>query len=128
MGPAHGGWGREVNRAAFRAAHVGPRAVLRIGDKIDVIFSQTATGHRTRLFQERGHQPGGEKDLVVKSNQAHRASFTPVVAGIIDLDTPGACTVNYASLPYKHLPRPPSSRWTWRWRGRRLRPDHDILE
>jgi microcystin degradation protein MlrC len=37
----------------------------------------------------------------VKSNQAHRASFAPVVAGIIDLDTPGACTVNYASLPFK---------------------------
>ena len=47
-----------------------------------------------------------KKIIVVKSNQAHRASFTPVVAEIIDLDTPGACMVDYASLPYKLMPRP----------------------
>jgi microcystin degradation protein MlrC len=106
LGPAHGGWGREVNQAAFRESHMGPRAVLRIGDKIDVIFSVDRTGTERDFFKSAGISLEEKKILVVKSNQAHRASFTPVVAGIIDLDTPGACTVNYASLPYKHLPRP----------------------
>ena len=58
--------------------------------------------------------------LVVKSNQAHRASFDPVVAGTIELDTPGVSTVNYANLPYRYLRRRsgPSMR---RCTGRRLR-------
>jgi microcystin degradation protein MlrC len=44
--------------------------------------------------------------VVVKSNQAHRASFDPIVASTIDLDTPGISTPNYASLSYQLLPRP----------------------
>ena len=61
----------------------------------------------TRLFfKSAGISLDEKKIIVVKSNQAHRASFAPVAAEIIDLDTPGACTVNYASLPYKMLPRP----------------------
>ena len=106
MGPAHGGWGREVNAAAFREAHFGPRAVLRIGDKIDVIFSEGRTGTERDFFKSAGISLQEKKIIVVKSNQAHRASFTPVVAEIIDLDTPGACMVDYASLPYKMMPRP----------------------
>ncbi len=106
MGPAHGGWGREVNKAAFREANVGPRAVLRIGNKIDVIFSQRSTGIERDFFKSAGISLEEKKIVVVKSNQAHRASFAPIAAGIIDLDTPGACTVNYASLPYKLWRRP----------------------
>lgn len=106
MGPAHGGWGREVTRAAFREANVGPRVVLRIGDKIDVIFSVGRTGTERDFFRSAGISLQEKKIVVVKSNQAHRASFAPVAAEIIDLDTPGACTVDYASLPYKLLPRP----------------------
>jgi microcystin degradation protein MlrC len=106
MGPAHGGWGREVNKAAFREAQVGPRAVVRIGDKIDVIFSLHTTGIERDFFKSAGISLEEKKIIVVKSNQAHRASFAPVVAGIIDLDTPGVCTVNYASLPFKLWRRP----------------------
>ena len=106
IGPAHGGWGREVTRAAFREANVGPRVVLRIGDKIDVIFSVGRTGTERDFFRSAGISLQEKKIVVVKSNQAHRASFAPVAAEIIDLDTPGACTVDYASLPYKLLPRP----------------------
>jgi len=106
MGPAHGGWGREVTKEAFREAHVDTRAVLRIGDKIDVIFSMHTTGTERDFFKSAGISLEEKKIVVVKSNQAHRASFAPIAAEIIDLDTPGACTVNYASLPYKMLPRP----------------------
>jgi microcystin degradation protein MlrC len=106
MGPSHGGWGREVNAAAYRAAHVGPRAVLRLANKVDVIFSQQQTGIERDFFKSAGISLEEKKIIVVKSNQAHRASFTPVVAGIIDLDTPGACMVNYAGLPYQFLRRP----------------------
>ena len=43
---------------------------------------------------------------MVKSNQAHRASFDPIVASTIELSSPGVSTVDYASLPYKYLRRP----------------------
>jgi microcystin degradation protein MlrC len=106
LGPTHGGWGREVTAAAFREAHVGPRVVLRIGNKIDVIFSQERTGKDRDFFKSAGIILEEKQILVVKSNQAHRASFDPVVASTIELNTPGVSTVDYASLPYRYLRRP----------------------
>lgn len=105
-GPTHGGWGRDVNPEAFRETSVGPRAVLRIGDGIDVVFSHHRTGKDRDFFKSIGIAPKDKHILVVKSNQAHRASFDPIVASTIELDTPGASTVNYTSLPYRHLKRP----------------------
>ena len=105
-GPTHGGWGREVNKEAFREANVGKRVVLRIENKIDVIFSQRRTGKDRDFFKSAGILLEEKQIIVVKSNQAHRASFDPVVAGTIELDTPGVSTVNYASLPYRYLHRP----------------------
>ena len=51
------------------------------------------------LFEEK-------KIIAVKSNQAHRASLRPVVSKIIELASPGASTVDYLSLPFRHLQRP----------------------
>jgi microcystin degradation protein MlrC len=106
LGPTHGGWGREVSPEAFREANVGPRVVLRLGDKIDVIFSQRRTGKDRDFFKSTGIILEEKQIIVVKSNQAHRASFDPVVASTIELDTPGVSTVNYESLPFRYLPRP----------------------
>ncbi len=116
-GPTHGGWGREVNEEAFREANVGKRVVLRTGNKIDVIFSQRRTGKDRDFFKSAGILLEEKQILVVKSNQAHRASFDPVIAGTIELNTPGVSTVDYASLPYQHLRRPiwpidEAMRWT----------------
>ena len=105
-GPTHGGWGREVRAETFREANVGKRVVLRVGNKIDVIFSQRRTGKDRDFFKSAGILLEEKQILVVKSNQAHRASFDPVVAGTIELATPGVSTVDYASLPYRHLHRP----------------------
>ena len=106
LGPTHGGWGRGVNQAAFREANAGPRVVLRIGDKIDVIFSRRSTGKDRDFFKSAGVILEEKRILAVKSNQAHRASFDPVVSSTIELSSPGVSTVDYASLPYKHLQRP----------------------
>ncbi|MCZ6632013.1 MAG: MlrC C-terminal domain-containing protein, partial [bacterium] len=105
-GPTHGGWGREVEGGAFRYASVGPRVVLRIGNRIDVIFSQGRTGKDRDFFKSAGILLEEKQILVVKSNQAHRASFDPVVSHTIELNSPGVSTVDYASLSYAHLPRP----------------------
>src|SRR5690606_20156641 len=105
-GPTHGGWGREVRREAWREVDVGPRVVLRIGDKIDVVFSSGRTGKDRDFFKSAGIVFDEKKIVVVKSNQAHRASFDPIVSHNIDLASPGASTVDYASLPFRHIQRP----------------------
>jgi len=105
-GPTHGGWGREVTRENYREANVGKRVVLRIGNKIDVIFSQGRTGKDRDFFKSAGIVMEEKQIIVVKSNQAHRASFDSIVASTIELNTPGASTVDYASLPYQYLHRP----------------------
>jgi microcystin degradation protein MlrC len=105
-GPTHGGWGSEVKREDYREANVGKRVVLRIGQNIDVIFSQFHTGKDRDFFKSAGIIMESKLILVVKSNQAHRASFDPIVAKTIELNTPGVCTVDYDSLPYKKLRRP----------------------
>lgn len=106
VGPTHGGWSRHVAKESFRDVSVGPRAVLRIGNKIDVIFSGYKTGKDRDFFKSAGIVLEEKKIIVVKSNQAHRASFDPVVDKTIDLNTPGVSTVDYTKLPYQHLPRP----------------------
>jgi len=95
-----------VTGRAFRYADVGPRVVLRIGDRIDVIFSQHRTGKDRDFFKSAGILLEEKHIVVVKSNQAHRASFDPVVARTIELNTPGVSTVNYGDLPYQYLRRP----------------------
>src|SRR5438045_1997824 len=108
-GPTHGGWGREVRKESFTEMSVGPRAVLRIGDKLDVIFSagQHPNSRKDRdYFKSAGIVLEEKKIIVVKSNQAHRASFDPIVTETYNLDTPGLSTINYQSLPFKYLPRP----------------------
>ncbi len=106
LGPTHGGWGREVTPDAFREARVGPRVVVRFGNKIDVIFSVGRTGKDRDFFKSAGIILEEKKILVVKSNQAHRASFDPITAGNIELNTPGTSSVRYEELPYRHMRRP----------------------
>lgn len=112
-GPMHGGWGREVTRDAWQDFDAGPRAVIRLPNRIDVIFtgeggpfSAGRIGKDRDFFKSAGIIFDEKKILVVKSNQAHRASFDPIVAGNIDLASPGASTVDYASLPFEHIQRP----------------------
>ena len=108
-GPTHGGWGRDVRKESFIEMNVGPRAVLRTGEKLDVIFSegQHPMSRKDRdYFKSAGIVLEEKKIIVVKSNQAHRASFDPIVAATYNLDSPGVSTVNYLSLPFQHLPRP----------------------
>ncbi|MEZ4521903.1 MAG: M81 family metallopeptidase [Thermomicrobiales bacterium] len=105
-GPTHGGWGREVNREAWREADAGLRVVLRLENKIDVIVTRERTRNDRDFMKSAGILFDEKKIIVVKSNQAHRASLRPVVSKIIELATPGASTVDYESLPFRHLQRP----------------------
>jgi len=105
-GPTHGGWGKEVHREAWRESNAGPRVVLRLANRIDVIFCEDRTRNDRDYFKSAGIIFDEKKIIVVKSNQAHRASLRPVVSRIIELASPGASTVDYESLPFRHIQRP----------------------
>ena len=116
-GPTHGGHGTEVSRSAFREVQTGPRAVIRCANRVDIIFCQSPTGKDRDYFRSAGIQLEDKDIVVVKSNQAHRASFDPIVSATYNLATPGLSTTDYASLPYRFLPRPiypldPDMTWT----------------
>ena len=109
VGPNHGGWGREVRREAFTEMNIGLRCVLRVGDKIDIVISagqHSGAGKERDFFKSAGVNLDEKRIIAVKSNQAHRASFDPIVAVTYNLASPGVSTVDYLSLPFKHLPRP----------------------
>ncbi len=106
LGPTHGGWGREVRKETFREADVGERVVIRTGENIDVILSKIRTGKDRDFFKSIGVIPEGKKILVVKSTQAHRASFDPIVAKTIEVDSPGISTPGFHRLPYQYMKRP----------------------
>lgn len=108
-GPTHGGYGPDLSRENFIEKNYGPRVVVRLQNRIDVIFvgkSDGSTGKDRDFFRSAGILLDEKKILVVKSNQAHRASFDPVTAGNIDVDTPGVSTVDYTRLPYRYIQRP----------------------
>ncbi len=96
---------------------MGPRVVLRVGNRIDAIFSRGGTGKDRDFFKSAGIILEEKQIIVVKSNQAHRASFDSVAARNIEINTPGVSTVDYTTLPYEHLTRPiwpidPNMEWT----------------
>jgi microcystin degradation protein MlrC len=110
VGPSHGGWSKEVTKESFKDADVGPRVVLRIANKIDAIFTDDPdvyfNGKDRDFFKSAGIVLEEKRIVVVKSNQAHRASFDPIVDATIELDTPGVGTATYSRLPFQHIPRP----------------------
>src|SRR5262249_30905668 len=104
-GPTHGGR-REVTRRDFREQRAGPRVVLRTGDRIDVVCTVGKPANDRDVFKSAGIILDEKRIFALKSNHAHRASGGPIAAAIFDLATPGLSTVDYASLPFRHLRRP----------------------
>lgn len=108
-GPTHGGWGAALTRENFLERNVGTRIVVRLPGRIDVIFVSCWAGGLGKdrdFFRSAGILFDEKKIIVVKSNQAHRASFDPIVAANFDLNTPGVSTIDYSRLPFQHLRRP----------------------
>jgi microcystin degradation protein MlrC len=57
-------------------------------------------------FTELGIALHEKRLVVVKSTQHFRAGFAPLAAAMLYCDAPGTLNGRFASLPYRHLPRP----------------------
>ncbi len=84
----------------------GPTAVLAVGG-IDILIVSIA--HQMldlAQFSTFGIDPARKSVIAVKSMQHFRAAFAPIAGRIVVCDSGALCTVNYAALDYKNVPRP----------------------
>jgi microcystin degradation protein MlrC len=107
-GPHHGGYDvREalLPKEAWRRADVGRTALLQTNG-IEIIVSEERVGMEQDYYKAVGVDPSERKIVVVKSHQAHRASFERIAKEIIEVDTPGSTSPSYKGLSFKNIPRP----------------------
>ncbi len=84
----------------------GATAVLEVAG-IDILIVSIA--HQIldlKQFEAFGIDPARKSVVALKSMQHFRAAFTPIAGRIIVCDSGALCTLNYASLDYKNVPRP----------------------
>jgi microcystin degradation protein MlrC len=84
----------------------GPTAVLQVAG-VDILIVTIA--HQMldlAQFATFGIDPAQKSVVALKSMQHFRAAFAPIAGRIIVCDSGALCTLNYASLNYKNVPRP----------------------
>jgi microcystin degradation protein MlrC len=86
---------------------LGPTAVLRLGDGIDVVTTSTRM-HTIDLqvFLSQGIDPLARNVLVVKSSQHFRAAFEPIAREVMLVDAGGLCSTDASRFTYAKLRRP----------------------
>ncbi len=95
-GPILGGQTRDM----------GSTAVLRV-QGIDILITSVAQQLLDlRQFEAFGIDAQACRVVALKSMQHFRAAFAPIAGRIIVCDSGALCTLDYASMPYKHVPRP----------------------
>jgi len=107
-GPHHGGYmTREMllPKDAWRSADVGKTALLEV-EGVEIIVSEGRVGMEQDYYKAAAVDPAQRKIVVVKSAQAHRASFESIAKLIIEVDTPGSVSPSYRGLTFKNIPRP----------------------
>jgi len=107
-GPHHGGYMTRdmlLPKDAWRSADVGKTALLE-AEGVEIIVSEGRVGMEQDYYKAAGVDPAQMKIVVVKSAQAHRASFESIAKLIIEVDTPGSVSASYRGLTFKNIPRP----------------------
>jgi microcystin degradation protein MlrC len=108
-GPSHGvGYecvrGNLLPKEYWKKANVGKTALLEVNG-IEIIVSEKRVGMEQDYYKCAGVDPSQRKIIVVKSHQAHRASFESIAKRIIEVDTPGCTSPSYKGLTFKNIPR-----------------------
>ncbi|MDH5688495.1 MAG: M81 family metallopeptidase [Candidatus Bathyarchaeota archaeon] len=107
-GPYHGGYRtREMllPKDAWGSADVGKTVLLK-AEGVEIIVSEGRVGMEQDYYKAAGVDPAQRKIVVVKSAQAHRASFESIAKLIVEVDTPGSVSPSYRGLIFKNVPRP----------------------
>ena len=88
------------------AVSSGRRAVIRCGRTCVLVTERSAYTYDPAAFGSAGLDPAGADVVVVRSACMFRAGWKAISGTAHILDTPGASTPDFASLPYERAPRP----------------------
>ena len=76
-------------------------------DGLDLVLMERKTmPFDAQQLRSLGIEPADKKIIVVKSAIAWQAAYGDIAREIIYVDTPGICTANLKTLPYKNVRRP----------------------
>mgnify|MGYP001820241263 FL=1 len=84
----------------------GPTAVLDVAGVEVLIVSIAHQMLDLMQFETFGIDPAKKSVVALKSMQHFRAAFGPIAGRIIVCDSGALCTLDYASLGYRNVPRP----------------------
>lgn len=101
--------GRFVYRGSYMTGQeraMGRTAVLDVAGNHLVLTERKTMPFDAQHLRAVGISPEWCRAIVVKSATAWRAAFGDLAGPVLEVDTPGICTSNLASLPYQHLARP----------------------
>jgi microcystin degradation protein MlrC len=85
---------------------MGPCAVVRHGGLTILLTSLKTPPFDLGQWRSQGVDPAGLSVIVVKAAVAHRRVYDPIAARMIWVDTPGPCSGNLRSLPFRKIRRP----------------------
>jgi microcystin degradation protein MlrC len=85
---------------------MGPCAVVRHRGITILLTSRKTPPFDLGQWRSQGIEPAKLSVIVVKAAVAHRRAYDPIATRMIWVDTPGPCTSNLRSLPYRHIHRP----------------------
>lgn len=86
--------------------NMGPCAVVRIGDITVLLTSRKTPPFDLGQLRSQGIEPTRFAVIGVKAAVAHRAAYDPIAKASYFVDTPGPCSSDLASFPYRRIRRP----------------------
>ncbi|MFZ9683245.1 MAG: MlrC C-terminal domain-containing protein, partial [Cephaloticoccus sp.] len=94
--------------ASMHGMHIamGHCAVVRAWGVTILLTSRKTPPFDLGQFRSQGIEPKDFSVIGVKAAVAHRRGYDPITKATHYVDTPGPCTNNLASLPWRHLRRP----------------------
>ncbi len=84
----------------------GPTAVLTVGGIDILVVSVPHQMLDLSQFTTFGIEPATKSVIALKSMQHFRAAFGPIAGRVVVCDSGALCTPDYATLPYRNVPRP----------------------
>lgn len=85
---------------------MGPCAVVRHPGLTILLTSVKTPPFDLGQWRSQGIEPTKLSVIAVKAAVAHRRAYDPIAARMFWVDTPGPCSSNLKTLPYKHIRRP----------------------
>ena len=85
---------------------MGPCAVVRHGGLTILLTSHKTPPFDLGQWRSQGIEPAQLSVIVVKAAVAHRRAYDPIAARMLWVDTPGPCTSDLRTLPYRTIQRP----------------------